>query len=302
MHSATISPVHWLFEVSLDWHLSFVLAAIAAGVTIAARRAPDRRWAAFVAGLGIELAIIFVLYGVWQIAGGFSPSHVTAGMHRAKWIWHAERVLHLPSEAALQRHLLPHPGLVRMSNSYYALLHTPPLAVLLVWLYAFHREHYRSVRNTVVLTTGICLLIQFVPVAPPRLVPAFRMVDTAHLYNQSVYGAIGTGISNQLSAMPSVHIAWAVIVGLAAVRFGTSRWRWLVLAHPIMMWFVVALTANHFWMDGIVAIAVLVLVLAAQSALGRLRREPAVVRPLGDIGRDEGVDPFPVAVEPVFVE
>jgi hypothetical protein len=294
--------VHRLFEISLDWQLSFVLAAVAVVVTIAARRARERRWTSFVGGFGLELAIIFVLYGTWQIAGSFSPSHVTAGMHRARWIWDAERVLRMPSEAALQRHLLPHPGLVKLSNSYYALLHTPPLAVLLVWLYVFHRDNYRSVRNTVVFTTGICLLIQFVPVAPPRLVPAFHMVDTAHLYNQSVYGAIGTGIANQLSAMPSVHIAWAVIIGLAAVRYGTSRWRWLVLTHPIVMWFVVALTANHFWLDGMVAIAVLAVVLAAQSVLRRLVREPAVVRPLGDVGGDEGVDPFPVAVEPVFVE
>jgi hypothetical protein len=294
--------VHWLFEVSLDWHAAFVMAAVAAVVTIAARRAPATRWTSFVAGFGTELVIIFVLYGVWQIAGSFSPSHVTAGMHRARWIWDAERNLHLPSETALQRHLLPHIGLTKVSNSYYALLHTPPLAVLLVWLYAFHRDRYAHVRNTVVLTTGICLLIQFVPVAPPRLVPAFHMVDTARLYNQSVYGGIGTGIANQLSAMPSVHIAWATIVGLAAVRFGRSRWRWLVLAHPILMWFVVVVTANHFWLDSVVAVAVLAFVLAVQSLLRRLRGEPAVVRPLGDVGRDEIVDPGPVAIEPVLVE
>ena len=298
--------MHWLFEVSLDWQLAFALAAVVGTVAIAARRTPDRRWSGFVAGFGTELVIIFVLYGLWQIAGSFSPSHVTAGMHRARWIWDAERDLHLPSEAALQRHLLPHVGLTKLSNSYYALLHTPPLAVLLVWLYAFHRDDYPRVRNTVVLTTGFCLLVQFVPVAPPRLVPAFHMVDTAQLYNQSVYGAIGTGISNQLSAMPSVHIAWAVIVGLAAVRYGRSRWRWLVVAHPVAMWFVVVVTANHFWLDSIVAVAILAAVMAAQalgrSALRGLRREPALVRPLGDIGRDELPDASPVALDPVFVE
>ena len=43
----------------------------------------------------------------------------------------------------------------------------------------------------------------------------------------------GTPGPDQLSAMPSVHVAWAVLVALGVILFSTSRWRWLILAHPV---------------------------------------------------------------------
>jgi hypothetical protein len=122
------------------------------------------------------------------------------------------------------------------------------------------------VRTTIVLLTASCLLVQLVPVAPPRLLPRFGFVDTAEQYGQSVYTALKAVGPDQLSAMPSVHVGWAVLVGVVVVWLGTSRWRWLALLHPALTIFVVAATANHFWLDGIVAVALLVLAIAVQWA------------------------------------
>jgi len=84
-----------------------------------------------------------------------------------------------------------------------------------------------------------------------------------------VYGAVGTGISDQLSAMPSVHVGWAVLVGLAAVLFGTSKWRWVVVAHPVLTIAAVTVTANHWWLDGIVAVVLLVAAAALHLVIAR---------------------------------
>jgi len=65
--------------------------------------------------------------------------------------------------------------------------------------------------------------------------------------------------------MPSLHVGWAVLVGLTVVMVSTSRWRWLVLAHPVLTLIVVAATANHWWLDGVVAVAIL----AAAAVLDR---------------------------------
>jgi hypothetical protein len=86
--------------------------------------------------------------------------------------------------------------------------------------------------------------------------------------------------------MPSVHVGWAVLIGVVVVRIGTSPWRWLVLIHPALTIFVVAATANHFWLDGIVAVALLALAMAGQWATRRayaawqLRRRIESVGPL----------------------
>jgi hypothetical protein len=77
-----------------------------------------------------------------------------------------------------------------------------------------------------------------------------------------------------------VHIGWAVLIGWYAVRLGHSRWRWLVLAHPTIMSVVVVVTANHYWLDGIVAIGLLVVAIAveagATAAVRRSTRRSAV--------------------------
>ena len=112
---------------------------------------------------------------------------------------------------------------------------------------------YRPVRQVMAWTTLGCLLVQLVPVAPPRMLPG--IVDTAMSYGQSVYA---NGLPfDQLSAMPSVHVAWAVLIGWYVWRISPSRWRFLGPMHAALTVTVVVVTGNHWWLDGIVAVAIL---------------------------------------------
>ena len=115
----------------------------------------------------------------------------------------------------------------------------------------------RRIRWTLALSIAGCLAIQTIPVAPPRFLPELGFVDAGLMYHLSVYGAGGSGISNSFAAMPSLHVGWAVLVGVAAVAVSTSRWRWVVLAHPVLTVIAVVATANHWWLDGVVASMVL---------------------------------------------
>jgi hypothetical protein len=144
------------------------------------------------------------------------------------------------------------------------------MVVFLVWLWLRHRDRYPVVRNTLAFATGACLLVQMIPVAPPRMLPGLGFVDTALRYGQSVYGSMGRGVADQLSAMPSVHVAWAVLVAVTAVTITTSRWRWLAVVHAALTVLVVVITANHFWMDGIVAVALLGLGWLVATAIERV--------------------------------
>ena len=210
-----------------------------------------------------EAALIAGLYSLWQLAGSLSVMQVDGALDRGRAIWDFQRAIHLPSELAVQAAALPHEWLIKASNVYYAGAHAPALGIFLVWLFLRHRGRYPAWRNVIAILTFACLAIQLIPVAPPRLLPELGFVDTAHLFGQSVYGAVvGEGSFDQLSAMPSVHVGWAVAIGLAVVLVSTSRWRWLVLAHPIITIYVVVVTANHWWLDGIVAVAILLVGLA----------------------------------------
>ena len=262
----------------LSWQYALVAAVGLAAATAAIRLGrPARRWPRHAGawrlwgGVTLESALLFGLYALWQFAGSFTLAGTSGALPRARWLWDAERWLRLPSETALQRPLLPHPLLVQACNLYYDILHFPLLGACLIWLYARHRASYPRVRTTVALFTGISLLIQLIPVAPPRLLPLTGMVDTAVRYGQSVYAWNGGLDADEFSAMPSVHIGWAVIVAIAVITVSRSRWRWLAAAYPVVTLLVVVVTANHFWLDGIVAALLVVLVLLVQRMAGGLR-------------------------------
>jgi hypothetical protein len=247
----------------LPWNWAAVMAAVLA-VTVALVRPAGRRSVVIASAFAKETAIILSLYAVWQLMGRLSLVHVDGAIWRGKWLWDVERALHLPSEATVQRLAMKHDLIIEFANVYYAVVHVPALIIFLIWLFTLHRSRYVKVRNTLALVTLACLLIQFIPVAPPRLIPSLGIVDAPLLYHQSVYGPIGTGIAAQLSAMPSVHVAWALVVGICAVLVSNSRWRWLVLAHPILTIWAVTATGNHYWLDGIVAAVLLALAAFAQ--------------------------------------
>src|SRR5258708_28108213 len=123
------------------------------------------------------------------------------------------------------------------------------------------------------------------PVAPPRLLPQLGFVDTAVTYGQSVFGPNGISIAPQLAAMPSVHVAWAVLIAAAVIMTSSSRWRWLILLHPLLTLLAVVATGNHWWLDGLVGAALLapavVIERAATTAAARWRDRAgqAVVTP-----------------------
>jgi hypothetical protein len=238
--------------VGLTWQHSFEVAA-ALTVTGGALAVPKNRAARAVGAFARETAVIGVLYGLWQLAGQISGASTNGAYRRAHWIERVDGYLPLPSERTMQHLVLGHRQVVEAANLYYAAMHMTVMLGFLIWLFVRHRDQYRPVRQVMAWTTLGCLLVQLVPVAPPRMLHGF--VDTGRLFNQSVYSH-GLPI-DQLSAMPSVHVAWAVLVGYYACKISPSRWRWLGPAHAVLMVLIVVVTANHWWLDGIVAVAIL---------------------------------------------
>lgn len=266
--------------------------ALALGFAALARALSLSRpgWAAFAR----EAAVVSVLYSLWQLAGRLSLLGIDNALDRGAWLWDLERTLRLPNELDLQNALIPHSFWTQVANIYYAGAHVPAMGIFLVWLFARHRHEYPAWRNTLALVTGVCLLVQLVPVAPPRLTDETGMIDTGVAYGQSVYGVLGRGIAGQLQAMPSIHVAWAALIGWAVWTVSTSRWRWTGPAHFAITFVVVAVTGNHYWLDGIVAMLLLVVARGVgvwlDNALDRVRPTSSA-----DAGHT-GPDPEPAVV------
>jgi PAP2 superfamily len=254
-----------LVNLDMSWQAAGISAACLTIAAAAASRSRRPRLTA-AAGFAREAGVLLALFGLWQLVGGVGRMSPDGALDRGEWIWQAERVLHMPNETALQQAFLPHPLIVEAFNLYYAGLHFAVVIACLIWVYIWHRRQYPHVRTTLVLFTAGALLIQFVPVAPPRMLPHDGMVDTAVRYGQSVYGSVAGFNADQLSAMPSVHVGWSLLAALVVVEVSRSRWRWLALAYPVLTLLAVVVTANHYWMDGIAAALLLALALIVQRA------------------------------------
>ncbi len=278
--------------VTLHWQQAGQLAALAAvsglglRAGLAVQAAQDRevaaasgarprvrpRWPRVVGTALLETSVVLGLFTFWQVAGGWALTRVDGAFQRAHWIVGAELRMGLPSELTVQQVVLGHDALIRFLNIFYLYVHINSIVAFLVWMFVRHRAQYRWARNTIVLLTGSCLLVQMIPVAPPRMLTDLGFVDLALQYGQSVYGAFGSGVADQLSALPSVHVAWALLIAFFVITVSTSRWRWLILLHPVATIFVVVATANHFWMDGIAAGLLMAVALPVTDALERRRR------------------------------
>ena len=229
-----------------------------------------------------EFALISALYAVWRLARMLPLVTDSGAIDRGRDIVTVEAWLHLPTELSLQQFVLDHEWLGEPTTVYYATVHVPALIAFLVWLFFRHRDRYPHWRNGLALVTAGCLVIRFVRVAPPRFFPDLGYQDLSHHYGVSVYGSdVTTGISDQFAAMPSIHVAWAAVVSFGIVAVSTSRWRWLFLLHVVLTTLVVAATANHWWLDGIVAALLLWAGLALDTAVrARLARRRHALAPL----------------------
>ena len=254
-----------MVNLDMSWQAAEISAASLTVAAVAASwsRRPRLMTAA---GFAREAAVLLALFGLWQLVGGVGRMSPDGALSRGQWLWHAERVLHMPSETVLQRAFLPHPLIVQAFNLYYAGLHFAVVIACLIWVFVWHRRQYPRVRTTLVLFTAAALLIQFIPVAPPRMLAQDGMVDTALRYGQSVYGSVAGFNADQLSAMPSVHVGWSLLAALVIVEVSRSHWRWLALAYPVLTLLAVVVTANHYWLDGVAAALLLALALIIQRA------------------------------------
>ncbi|KOG29228.1 phosphatase PAP2 family protein [Streptomyces resistomycificus] len=211
-----------------------------------------------------ELLLVAGLFLVYKLGRQLATGHTGEAFRNAHRVWDWERILHLPGEGSVQSLLLHGDTLAHLANTYYATVHFPATVAFLVWLYLRRPAHYVWARRVLAVVTGAALVLHLVfPLAPPRMLAATGLVDTAQVYGPSVYGPPRTDtLSNQFAAMPSLHFGWALMLAVGLIVATRSRLRWLWLLHPVLTLLVIVGTANHYWLDAVVAGAMLGVALA----------------------------------------
>jgi membrane-associated phospholipid phosphatase len=126
------------------------------------------------------------------------------------------------------------------------------VGLALLWVYLRRNEAFTRFRNTVLLTNVLGLIGYVVlPTAPPRMFPSLGFLDTLDSFGGLNHGSgIVSVAANPYAAMPSLHAADALIVGIVLASVVRRRWaKALWLLWPAWVWFAVIATGNHFWLD-----------------------------------------------------
>ncbi len=228
----------------------------------------------FALQLGIWLGFVLA----YQVARGVSDRGAAEAFANGQWIIDFQRATSSLVEIDLQRVVLASGGvLLDALNWTYWLSQFAVIGIALLWIYFFRTEQFAGVRNWLIAANLIGLIgYVTLPTAPPRMFPNEGFVDTL-AYSASLNH--GSGLvelaSNPYAAMPSLHGADALIVGLAMAALVRTWWMKAVwLLWPAWVWFAVMATGNHFWLDIAAGIAVAWLAYALLAWAARRRDVP----------------------------
>jgi membrane-associated phospholipid phosphatase len=203
--------------------------------------------------LGIFVLAYIVYFGVRAITQG----SVADATDNALRVIRFERGLGIAWEGATQNAVLQSGVLVDAANAVYVYGHWPVLIIGGFLLFRYRREHYFRLRDVCLLSGLIGLLVfALFPVAPPRLT-GLPLVDTVTRNAEGYRQLIPDSLVNEYAAMPSFHAGWNVLLGI--VVFGATRnplLRALSVVGPALMIAAVVLTANHYVVDVVAGVAI----------------------------------------------
>ena len=214
-------------------------------------------------------------YGYRLVRGAIDGHTTAAAFENARSIIGIERSLHLFVEPAVQTWAESKPWLIDFASWMYLNAHLPLMIGSLIWLYVFRNRSFYFVRNVFVIAMGIALIGYIVlPTAPPRLFPEWGFQDSvSNFVGFNTDTSATSALVNPFAAIPSVHVAFALIIGISLARLVKPRPLKIAWSlYPVLMTFVVIVTANHWWMDAALGAATaLVAATVAQALLARAR-------------------------------
>jgi membrane-associated phospholipid phosphatase len=155
-------------------------------------------------------------------------------------------------ELSLQKVLLSSRFLVDIAAATYWLSQFVVLGIALLWVYFRQTESFTRFRNWLMLANLVGLVgYVLVPTAPPRMFPNAGFLDVEALFSGLTTSSKGvSSLANPYAAMPSLHAADALIVGISMAYVCRRLWaKVLWLIWPLWVWFTVMATGNHFWLD-----------------------------------------------------
>lgn len=206
-----------------------------------------------------QIAVVLGAVAAYEVARHAMQPNWAEAFANARRIEAVEEALGVAWEQSLQRAFLAIPDLMQALNVFYFVGHFVFTGIFFVWLYRRSWDGFRSFRDAFLIATAISVVVHWLfPTAPPRLA-GVGLEDTLLVLSGIDIGSpTSAAFSNPVAAVPSLHAAYALGVGIGLFRYGRSRLtRVAGIVYPPLVILTVVVTGNHFVLDAVAGIAVI---------------------------------------------
>jgi PAP2 superfamily protein len=225
-----------------------------------------------------QIALFALAYYAYRLVRGQvdDPTGAAVAFANARELIGIERALHVFVEPGVQTWALAQPVIVDVASWIYINAQTTVTLSALAFLYLAHNRNFYFVRNMFMVAMGIALVgyILF-PTAPPRFFPEWGFVDSVSEFTGISHDSVAVNaLFNPYAAVPSMHVAFALMVGVPLSRLSrrrVARVGWAI--YPLLVTWVTVATANHFIADAVLGAATAAM--AAWTAAWLARARPA---------------------------
>jgi hypothetical protein len=222
-----------------------------------------------------QIVLFCGAYWMYRLVRGLVDGRAAAAFENARHIVHLERGLGLFFEPSVNGWTLDHDWISDVASWLYVNSHFTITTATLAFLYLRRNDRFYFVRNMFMVAMGLALLgYMAFPTAPPRFLPDLGFQDSV-----AQFTGVDTQASNVLfnpyAAVPSMHVAFALMLGLSMASMARHAWaRAAWRLYPLLVAFVVVATANHWWLDAFLGAATAaVAAVTAQALFARARPE-----------------------------
>jgi membrane-associated phospholipid phosphatase len=222
-----------------------------------------------------QIVLFCGAYWLYRLVRGEVDGHAVTAFEHARQLIHLEQSLGLFFEPSVQSWAQSWHWPITFANWMYVNSHFVVTTTFLAWLYLARNRAFYYVRNMFMVAMGIALVLYVTyPTAPPRFLPEYGFHDTVAAFVGQAAESHASVLYNPFAAVPSMHVAFALMIGIPALMLVRSRALKVIWAlYPALVTFVVVATGNHYWIDGALGALVAAVAWAATVAFARLRPE-----------------------------
>ena len=227
--------------------------------------------------LGRQIGLLILVDIAYETARGLADGSRSVAMAHGQQVIDFERSTHTLFEPGWQAFFIPATWLVDFANQVYMNSQFAVVLTFFLWVYFFRNESFNFIRNMFIVSMGLALIgYTLYPTAPPRLFPEEGFVDTINSFSDVNHdSALVKVFINPYAAVPSMHCAFALIIGISGFRLSRHAYtKAFWAAWPLLVSWVVIVTGNHYWVDVVLGwMVAMVAALVAHRLLARARPE-----------------------------